>query len=68
MSIFRGPSAEDHHGSPAPNDSKTTSATGAGANEDSIVTRKCCTLCNLLVSFIFDNKTIFIKKSFSFFS
>ncbi|UJR08302.1 hypothetical protein I4U23_012573 [Adineta vaga] len=53
MSIFRGPSAEDHyHISPVHNDSKTTtSATGILTTEDPITaTRKCCTLCNLLLA------------------
>ncbi len=54
MSTFRGPSSEDrHHASPAPNDSKTTaSTTTISTTEDLIATRKCCTVCNLLVSLI----------------
>jgi hypothetical protein len=55
MSVFRGPSAEDHHhASPAPDDRETTtSTTNISVIEDPIATRKCCTLCNLLVSLIF---------------
>jgi hypothetical protein len=55
MSTYRGPSAEDrHHVSPAPDDSKTTtSTTNIQITEDPIATRKCCTLCNLLVSSVF---------------
>lgn len=50
MSTFRGPSAEDHyHVSPTGNDSKT-STTNIPTNDEPIATRKCCTLCNLLVS------------------
>ncbi len=54
MSVFRGPSAEDHHhASPAPDDRETTtSTTNISVIEDPIATRKCCTLCNLLVSLI----------------
>ncbi|CAF2625926.1 unnamed protein product [Rotaria sp. Silwood2] len=50
MGTLRGPSAEDHHhhASPASNDNKTT--TSIPANEDPIPTRKCCTLCNLLLA------------------
>ncbi|CAF3402161.1 unnamed protein product [Rotaria socialis] len=48
MSILRGPSAEDHHhGSPGPNDSKTTSML---STDEPIATRKLCTLCNLLLA------------------
>lgn len=47
MSILRGPSAENSHLSPTPNDNKTAT------NEEPVVTRKCCTLCNLLVSLLF---------------
>jgi hypothetical protein len=48
---MRGPSAEDdHHVSPASNKTKaTTSMNSIPAAEDPIPTRKCCTLCNLLV-------------------
>jgi hypothetical protein len=52
MRTYRGPSAEDHqHISPTPNDSKctTTSMTSLVTTDDSVITRKCCTLCNLLV-------------------
>ena len=52
MSTLRGPSAEDHyHMSPTPDDVKTTtSTTSILTTEDPIVaSRKCCTLCNLLV-------------------
>ncbi|CAF1081580.1 unnamed protein product [Adineta ricciae] len=53
MSTFRGPSAEDHHHmSPTPDDVKTTtSTTSILTTEDPIVaSRKCCTLCNLLLA------------------
>ena len=51
MRTFRGPSAEDHqHDSSAPDDSKiTTSMTSIMTPDDTVITRKCCTLCNLLV-------------------
>jgi len=51
MSTYRGPSAEDHHhASPGPDDRKsTTLTTNISVTEDLIATRKCCTLCNLLV-------------------
>jgi hypothetical protein len=54
MSTYRGPSAEDHHhASPTPDDRKTTtSTTNISVTEDLIATRKCCTLCNLLVRII----------------
>jgi len=66
MSTFRGPSAEDHyHVSPAPGASKTaTSTTSILTNEDPVATRKCCTLCNLLVSLIIHLKKHFIKQIF----
>jgi len=48
MSAFRGPSAEDHCSSPIPDDSRTT--TSIPTSEEQSITRKCCTLCNLLVS------------------
>jgi hypothetical protein len=52
MSTFRGPSADDHHHvSPAPDDSKTTIS--IPTSEEPVATRKCCTLCNLLVSLFF---------------
>lgn len=53
MRTLRGPSAEDHqHGSPGPDDSRiTTSMTSIMTPDDAVITRKCCTLCNLLVSF-----------------
>jgi hypothetical protein len=56
MSTFRGPSAENHHDvSPVPDDNKTT--TSIPTSDDPVATRKCCTLCNLLVSlFFFSNK------------
>ena len=51
MRILRGPSAEDHHDSPTPDERKLSSTTNSILpTEDSVVTRKCCTLCNLLVS------------------
>lgn len=52
MSIFRGPSAEDHHhDSPGPDEKRnTTSNTNISTTDGPIATRKCCTLCNLLVS------------------
>lgn len=69
MRTLRGPSAEDHqHDSPAPDDSKiTTSMTSIMTPDDTVITRKCCTLCNLLVCCLsmFDN---FEKEFFSFFS
>ncbi len=52
MSIYRGPSAEDHHVSPAADNKITTSTANAPTTEEPIPTRKCCTLCNLLVSSI----------------
>jgi hypothetical protein len=65
MSTFRGPSAEDHyHVSPTPGTSKTaTSTTSILTNEDPVATRKCCTLCNLLVSRII-SLIIHLKKHF----
>ena len=47
MCTYRGPSAEDHHVSPAADNKATTNAP---TTEEPIPTRKCCTLCNLLVS------------------
>ncbi|CAF1137260.1 unnamed protein product [Adineta steineri] len=53
MSTFRGPSAEDHHHmSPVAGDSKTTTSTTSLITVDDLITatRKCCTLCNLLLA------------------
>ncbi|CAF5096559.1 unnamed protein product, partial [Rotaria sp. Silwood1] len=52
MSTLRGPSAEDHHHvSPVDDDSKTTtSITNIPMSEELVATRKCCTLCNLLLA------------------
>ncbi|CAF1121133.1 unnamed protein product [Rotaria sordida] len=53
MSTLRGPSAEDyHHVSSVDDDTKTTttSITNISMNEDPVATRKCCTLCNLLLA------------------
>ncbi|CAF3968819.1 unnamed protein product [Rotaria sp. Silwood2] len=54
MSVLRGPSAEDHHHhhvSPVDDDTKTTtSITNIPMNDDPVATRKCCTLCNLLLA------------------
>ncbi|CAF4037414.1 unnamed protein product, partial [Adineta steineri] len=45
MSVLRGPSAEDqHHVSPTNDNNKTTTS------EDIIATRKCCTICNILLA------------------
>jgi hypothetical protein len=52
MSTFRGPSA-DGHASPTPDDSKTTIS--IPTSEEPVATRKCCTLCNLLVSLLFSS-------------
>lgn len=53
MSSLRGPSAEDHlhYTSPATNDNKAMAAstTSIPSIDDLVATRKCCTLCNLLV-------------------
>jgi hypothetical protein len=55
MSTLRGPSAENHHISPIPDDNKTTIS--LPTSEELVATRKCCTLCNLLVSlFLFDRR------------
>jgi hypothetical protein len=61
MSTLRGPSAEDrHHHSPIPNDCQT-------ANEELLATRKCCTLCNLLVCYFYRLYILERKFFFSFF-
>ena len=68
MSTYRGPSADDHHhASPVPDDRKAdTSTANVSVAEEPIATRKCCTLCNLLVSsiliFIFIN-TVYLSVS-----
>jgi hypothetical protein len=51
MSILRGPSADDHRSSPVPDDCKTTIS--IPTSEEPVATRKCCTLCNLLVRLVF---------------
>ncbi len=51
MSRLRGPSAEDYHSSPVPDDCKTTAS--IPTSEEPVATRKCCTLCNLLVRLLF---------------
>ena len=51
MSTLRGASADDHRSSPVPDDCKTTIS--IPTSEEPVATRKCCTLCNLLVRFVF---------------
>ncbi|CAF5126289.1 unnamed protein product, partial [Rotaria magnacalcarata] len=60
MSTLRGPSAEDqyHHVSPVGDETKTsTSTTNIPMDEDPVATRKCCTLCNLLLASDFHLQT-----------
>ncbi|CAF4715871.1 unnamed protein product, partial [Rotaria socialis] len=60
MSTLRGPSAEDqyHHVSPVGDETKTsTSTTNIPMDDDPVATRKCCTLCNLLLASDFHLQT-----------
>ncbi|CAF1556292.1 unnamed protein product [Adineta ricciae] len=52
MSAMRGPSAENshHHTSPQDDNKATTTTTAVSATEEPVATRKCCTLCNLLLA------------------
>ncbi len=64
MSTLRGPSGDDHHSSPILDDCKTTIS--IPTSEEPVATRKCCTLCNLLVCLLYSSILEEISFSVSF--
>lgn len=66
MSILRNPSAEDHHSSPITDNNRTT--TSIPTIEEISVTRKCCTLCNLLVGLLSGFHLVSDRMPFACFS